>query len=679
LRTFVVSITGLTLGLASFGIGLARLLARRIARPLERLRAAALEIGRGNMDVEVVPGGTAEVDDLAGALDQMRHEIRDSRGELERRAAEMEAANARLQREVEERVRTEHALRESQERYALAARAANDGLWDWDLTTNHVYYSPRWKAMLGLREEELAGGSEEWFSRVHAEDGPRVREELEAHLRGETDAFESVLRMRHAHGALRWMLCRGLAARNEAGAPLRVAGSLSDITERKQAEDQLVHDALHDALTGLPNRALFMDRLAQAVHRNLRRGKRPFALLYLDLDRFKLVNDSLGHQAGDRLLVEVSRRLLSCVRPADTAARLGGDEFAVLLDDIGVADVENAARRIGAELARPIRSDGPPIYTSASIGGCLSGSADTPEQYLRNADLAMYSAKRSGRRLQMFDATMHEATLGRLSLETDLRRAVEAGEFVLHYQPIVSLEGARLEGFEALLRWEHPQQNRISPVEFIPLLEETRLIVPVGAWVVREACRQLAAWQRAHPLAACFVSVNLSNVQLSHPELSQEIEEALASAELQPSCLALEITESTIMENPEAAARTLEGLRALGVRIYLDDFGTGYSSLAYLPRFPIDRLKIDASFVRRMMEHRRDMEVVRAIATVAQSLGMSLVAEGVEQGAQLQRLRELRCDAAQGFLFSPPVEAPAAERLLAEALRRGGLLDWPSA
>jgi diguanylate cyclase (GGDEF)-like protein/PAS domain S-box-containing protein len=559
--------------------------------------------------------------------------------------------------DITERKRAEEGLRETAERYALAALGANDGLWDWDLKTNEIYFSPRWKSMLGYNEE-IGNRPEHWFERIHPDDRVRFDGALESHLRGETPHFEVEHRVRHRDGSYCWMLTRGIAVPNDKGDPLRMAGSQTDITQRKIAEQRLQHEAIHDVLTGLPNRALFMDLLARSLARAKRRTDYLFGVLFLDLDRFKMINDSLGHMIGDQLLIAMARRLERCLRPGDVVARLGGDEFTILLDDIhDVNDALRIADRIQHELRQPFQLGGQEVFTTASIGIALSVAGyDHPEDLLRDSDTAMYRAKAMGRAChQVFDTGMHSRAVALLRQETDLRRALERNEFMLYYQPTVCLRSGRIHGVEALIRWQHPERGVVLPDDFIQQAEENGLIIPIGQWVLEEACRQMRVWHREYPHLT--VSVNLSVKQFTQSHLALQVENALYESSLNPNYLMLEITESMLMENPEATATTLEQLKKLDVKIHVDDFGTGYSSLSYLHRFKIDTLKIDRSFVSRMSAVNENHEIVRTIVTLAHNLGMDVIAEGVETAEQLAELRALKCESAQGFYFSEPVSA----------------------
>jgi diguanylate cyclase (GGDEF)-like protein/PAS domain S-box-containing protein len=562
------------------------------------------------------------------------------------------------------RLRAENALRESEERYALAGCGANDGLWDWDLRTDHLYFSPRWKAMLGCAEDEVGSSPDEWFDRMHPEDRDRVRAELTAYLEGRSPHFLNDLRMQHQDGTYRWMLSRGVALRDESGKAVRVAGSQTDITDRKQAEEQLLHDAFHDALTGLRNRTLFIDRLGRSLRRAKQGNEHTFAVLFLDLDRFKVVNDSLGHLVGDRLLNGIARRLEACLRPGDTVARLGGDEFAILLDEIReVDDAKQVAERIHRKLTLPFQLEGHEVFTTASIGIAVSASHyEQPDDLLRDADMAMYRAKALGKaRHEMFDAEMHTRAVAMLQMESELRRAVERQEFLLHYQPIVSLLSGQIIGVEALLRWQHPERGLVFPSEFIPLAEETGLIAALGEWLLRAACAQNKLWH-ADGWTSLRVLVNLAARQFQDPDLPALVSDVLHETGLEAPALQLEVTETVAMKNVDRSVATLKALHAMGVRISIDDFGTGYSSLGYLKRFPLHALKIGRSFVRHVTSDPDDAAITAAITALAHSLDLKVVAEGVETDEQLAFLRWQQCDEIQGDLFSPalPVEQFAA-------------------
>jgi diguanylate cyclase (GGDEF)-like protein/PAS domain S-box-containing protein len=569
-------------------------------------------------------------------------------------------------RDIADRKRVERALIESEERYALATRGANDGLWDWNLKTNEFYYSPRWEAMLGSAEHLMENRPEEWFQRVHPEDVERLQADLAAHLAGHTAYFESEYRMLHPDGTYHWMLSRGVAVRDANGKAYRMAGSQTDIMRRKAIEEQLQRDVLHDALTGLPNRSLFMDRLDHAVARTKRRESAVYAVLFLDLDRFKGVNDSFGHEFGDEVLVAIAQQLQGCLRTGDTVARLGGDEFVILLDDIeDEGDAIRVAQRIQDALNRPFILNGREVSLSVSIGIALAGHEyDQPEALLRNADTAMYRAKASGKaHYEIFDPSMHSHAMGQLELESDLRRAVELHEFRLYYQPILTLERERVIGAEALVRWEHPRRGLVAPGEFIPAAEETGLILPLGEWVLRTACAQAQAWQAAGYLPL-RIAVNVSARQFQEESLPMLIRQVLEDTGTAGQALEVEITESTAMQDLALSLRILNELRGMGIHISIDDFGSGYSSLGYLGRFPIQTLKIDRSFIRDVADHTDNGALTSAMIALGHRLNLSVIAEGVETEDELAFLQRQECDLMQGFWFSRPVPAEVFPGLL---------------
>ncbi len=567
-----------------------------------------------------------------------------------------------------ERRRSKLELLESQERYALAARGTNDGIWDWDLVAQKMFFSPRWKQMLGYDDHEIGSDPEEWLERVHPEDRPRLEVELKHHFRGVTPHFESEIRVRHRDGSYLWMISRATSVRSDDGKSLRMAGSLRDVTARKLAEEQLQHDALHDALTGLANRVLLSDRLEVVISRAQRHPGYSFALLFLDLDRFKAVNDSLGHLIGDQLLVAIGNRFLEVVRPGDTVARVGGDEFAILADDLTEEKYANRlADRICESLREPFEIDGNEIFAAASIGIAVSSSDPmSPVQLLRDADIAMYRAKLHGMAgYEVFDPAMHESAVALLRLENDLKHALERQELRVYYQPIVSLDRGNLIAFEALVRWQHPERGLLYPDEFVSVAEETGLILPLGSWVLREACLQMAAWRRRLPnQPELAVSVNLSPRQFRQSDLVEHVCRTLEETKLVPEALRLEITEGVIMRDADAAIEKLTQLRTLGVQIHIDDFGTGYSSLSYLHRLPTDTVKIDRSFVSNLGTPDDCTEIVSTIVALARKLGMHVTAEGLETADQVASLRAMSCEFGQGFFFSQALEPEAAAAML---------------
>lgn len=574
----------------------------------------------------------------------------------------------RAQQELRERKRVETALRESEERYALAVRGANDGIWDWNLKTGQVYYSPRWKAMLGYEEDEISDKLDEWMSRIHPDDLEKVKKEIAAHIKGVTPHFESEYRMKSKNGGYRWMLSRGLAVRDYSDTATRMAGSQTDVTDRKSFEQRLRYDALHDSVTGLFNRTALTERLKFAIDRSRRRRDYLFAVLYLDLDRFKDINDSLGHAMGDQLLMATARMLETILRPTDTVARLGGDEFVILLDEIkDVSDATRVAERIHAGLRNTSLLNGHEMFVSASIGIVLSTSGYTsPEDILRDADIAMYRAKSQGRdRYEIFDALMRDRIMQRLALETELRLALERNELRVHYQPILSLRDQQIIGFEALVRWQNPSRGLMMPGDFIGVAEDTGLIIAVDRWVLRESIRQMQEWDRTIPgLPPLKLSVNISGKQVAQADLVEEIRLIIEETAWDAQRLNLEITENAVMENYINTVEILAKLQTLGIHIQVDDFGMGYSSLSYLSRFPLNALKIDRSFVSALEKDSSHVKIVQAIVTMTHGLGMEVIAEGVENENQLNQLAALGCESVQGYLIARPMDANRVQELL---------------
>jgi diguanylate cyclase (GGDEF)-like protein/PAS domain S-box-containing protein len=571
-------------------------------------------------------------------------------------------------------------LAKSEERYALAVRAVNDGIWDWDLTADQIYFSPRWHAILGRPERPDSEPPSAWFDLVHDADLARLQAAIDDHLRGQTPHLQSEHRMRHADGNWRWMLTRGLAVHGQDGGPTRMAGSMSDITERRAAERQLQHDALHDALTGLPNRALFTDRVDQALQRCKRDASARCAVLFLDIDHFKLVNDSLSHTIGDRLLMGLAMRVADVLRPFDTVARIGGDEFTILLDGpAGEREARIVAQRVQSALDRAFNVDGHELFVTVSIGIALSSQGMRSADLLRNADIAMYDAKRRGRsRCAVFDQSMHRRVVDRLARENELRQAIEQRLVRVHYQPIIDLATGRIHGLEALARWPTPHAE-VPPTEFIAIAEETGMIGALGLHVLRTSLAALGSWRRAGLVddEVC-VSVNVSGRQLDDPRLPDDILGAIVAAELPPSVLRLEITESTLMQDPLRIRAIVSEVCATGVGLHLDDFGTGYSSLAALHQLPVDAMKIDRGLVASLTGGGGGDVIVRSTVALAHSLGLDVIAEGIEEHAQLRRLRTLGCEYGQGFLFSKPLCEEETESLLRgwSPTQAAALPDW---
>jgi diguanylate cyclase (GGDEF)-like protein/PAS domain S-box-containing protein len=592
------------------------------------------------------------------------------RRQIEEKTCELSIANKQLQLEIERREQIQTALQESKERYALAARGANDGLWDWNLKTNEIYFSSRWKSMLGFQDDEIEDRLQEWFNRVHPDDVNKLKKDISDHLNGGTSHFENEHRLLNKKGDYLWVLSRGLAVRDTDGSSVRMAGSLTDISVPKKTQDQLLQNAVYDTLTGLPNRALFLDRLHMEFLHTKRNKHHLFAVLFLDLDRFKNINDSFGHLTGDEVIVAVAKRLRSHIRPDDTIARFGGDEFVVLLGDIKeMTDATNIAERIITILKEPFHLMHHELYISITIGIAISTHEyQQPEEILRDADTAMYNAKVRGKACYLvFDKSMHVNALDRLELEIDLRHAIERKEFVLYYQPIITLENRTIMGFEALLRWQHPQRGFLLPMEFIPLAEETGLIIPLSLWIIREACRQMRIWQQQAPHESpLIISINISPKHFKHVNFVDQIITILDETTLNPEHLALEITETVIMDNTDHMIAVLSQLKDLGIKIHIDDFGTGYSSLSYLQRFPINTLKIDQSFIGRLGCTGKDVEIVQTIINMAKNMKLHVIAEGVEKEENLKTLENLKCEYAQGYFFSHPLNVNEAEALLAQ-------------
>ena len=579
---------------------------------------------------------------------------------LRTRAEQMEA-------EIFLRAQSEERLRHAEEKFRSIFEHAVEGLFQITLDGYFSAANPALARMLGYdsAEEMLdARTSIERYLDAASEGGAecmRLLAKCGIVQRVECEVFRQ-------DSSQMWGSINVRRVCDQGGTLLHYEGSVEDITERKMAEERLAHEAAHDPLTGLANRALFIEHLQRAIARAKRHEDYLFAVLFLDLDRFKVINDSLGHVVADQLLVSIARKLEAILRPEDVCARFGGDEFTILLDDISdMRAATRVAERIHQELRRPFHLDRQEVFTTASIGIALSSHGyDRPEEVLRDADTAMYRAKSQGAaRHEVFDISMHERVKAQLELETDLRRAIERGEFRLHYQPIVSLLSGRIAGFEALVRWQHPERGLLSPAAFIEVAEETGLIVPIGQWILCEACRQMRNWQtQSRAKASLSVSVNLCTREFSQPDLIERIGEILRETRLEASHLKLEMTETMVMEQGVAAMAKLRQLKEMGIKLHIDDFGTGYSSLSYLHRFPVDTLKIDRSFVKQMSAKEENLEIIRAIVQLAHNLKMEVMAEGVETEEQLGQLKALGCEYGQGYLFSAAVDGEAAGELV---------------
>ncbi|MBD2245476.1 EAL domain-containing protein [Nostoc sp. FACHB-888] len=575
--------------------------------------------------------------------------------------------------ELRLRKQAEEALRENEDRLRIAIASAQLGTWDWNLVTGELKWDTGCKAMFGLPPDAESSG-EVFFEGLHPDDRDRLQEIIqEAFNPASGGSYDTEYRTIGIQDKVeRWLRAKGQAYFDANGKPLRFIGTVLNITEQKRTEAQLIHDVFHDSLTGLPNRALFVERLEQALALTKRHSDYRFAVLFLDVDRFKVINDSLGHIIGDQLLTALARRLERCLRAGDTVARLGGDEFTILLDDIkDLNDVKNVANRINVALTGAFNLGGNEVITTVSIGIALGTSTyNLSEELIRDADIAMYRAKALGKaRYEIFDFSMYTQAAELLQLEMDLRRAIERQEFQVYYQPIVLLETYQIIGFEALVRWQHPEHGIISPEKFIPLAEETGLIVPIGYWVLREACRQMRAWQLKFPTnPPLSISVNISSKQFFHPNLIEKIRQILLDSGLEGSSLKLEITETVLMKNSDSATAMLLELQQMNIQLHLDDFGTGYSSLSYLHHFPFSALKIDRSFVINIGANGENLEIVQAIISLAQSLNINVIAEGIETIEQLTQLKIKKCNNAQGYIFSQPLDSKSVDALIASSL-----------
>ncbi|MEG4208696.1 EAL domain-containing protein [Microcoleus sp. S13_B4] len=611
--------------------------------------------------------------------------------------------------DISDRKQAESALRQSEQRFRSLIENATDITIILDAEGIFRYISPSVKRILGYAPHQAIGRSA--LEIIHPDDCATITETLHKAIENPKRSQCPVeYRVRHRNGS--WCYVEAVATNLLYDPAVEgIVINCHDITQRKLAEEQLLHDAFHDALTGLPNRSLFTDRLEHALRMAKRRKDYLFAVLFLDLDRFKVVNDSLGHAIGDQLLVSIARRLEACLRVGDTVARLGGDEFVLLLEDIeGINEATTIVNRLQKKITSPILLDGHEVFITASIGIALSsGEYLEPTTLLRDADTAMYRAKELGRaRHEVFNSSMHAHALRLLQLENDLRRAIEsirepareedfpsspastlpplsaAPQFIIHYQPIVSIANNTITSFEALVRWQHPERGLVSPGEFITIAEETGLIVLLGRWVLRTACHQIRQWQQLFPSnPPLSVSVNISVKQFSQPDLIEYIDQVLAETHLDGSSLKLEITESVLIENSESVTAMLVQLRTRNIHLCIDDFGTGYSSLSYLHRFPTNTLKIDRSFVSRMggeFDFSKGgidpTEIVRSIVTLSHNLGMDVVAEGVEEASQLSILKGLKCEYAQGFFFSKPVDSQTAATLIRQQAENQNLLTF---
>ncbi len=554
------------------------------------------------------------------------------------------------------------ALRNSNERIELALEGADLGLWDWHIPSNKVTLNERWYEMLGYAFEEIPPSLHTYESLLHPDECTSVLASVQSHLRGETAHLDIEFRMRHKHGQWVWIDSHGrVIERDKKGLPVRVIGTHMDITHRKSTEEEIKHLAFYDVLTGLPNRRLLLDRLAHAMASSVRTGGHG-ALLFIDLDNFKTINDTLGHDEGDKLLSEVAIRLIGCVRVSDTVARLGGDEFVIMLESLdknieqAFKQIEVVGEKILTALNMPYKLTTQDFHNTPSIGVTLfTGHQDSLDELLKRADMAMYQAKAAGRNcLRFFNPAMQAAVSAFAALEADLRYSLDSNQFILYYQPQIDSSG-KLMGAEALLRWKHPLRGMVSPAEFIPVAEQTGLILPIGLWVLEAGCKQLVDWARHDRTAHIQLSINVSARQFRQPSFVTQVCEVINKTGANPRMLKLELTESMLVEDVEDVISKMNTLQAIGVSFSLDDFGTGFSSLSYLKRLPLNQLKIDQSFVRDVLTDPNDAVIVCSIVALARSLGFNVIAEGVETEAQRDFLAENDCHEYQGYLFSRPL------------------------
>jgi len=558
------------------------------------------------------------------------------------------------------RHRMEQRLRESEERYFLASQGTNDGLWDWDLESQEIYFSSRWKSMLGYSEAQIGKSPLDWLNRIHPSDKNQVEQKIAAHISGSSSHFECEYRILDANGMYRWMLCRGLARRNEKGKACRIAGSQTDITDRK----------LYNPLTGLPNQVLLMDRLERALKRT--KPNNPlFGVAVIDVGGVRTIASSLGYVVADSLLCQVAQAIQGCLSANDTVAHFGNDDFVLLLEDVRDAkEAAIAVARLQRALGKPFQINGQTVYVTAHIGITLRTSEySSHEELIRDAYTAVHRAKDEGKgRFEIFDRRMRFSAVARLKLETDFRRALEREEFRIHYQPIVDLKTGNLAGVEALVRWQR-HDSLLYPKDFLSIAESTDLLLPLERWVLLESCLQMTRWQ-GHCGEQLTLNVNLCPKHYACSDLIGELNGVLSRSGLDPRCLHLEITENALLENTESISATLSKIQEMNIQLHMDDFGTGYSSLSYLNNYPINRLKVDQSFVGKLGLNDETWKIVQAIVALGKNLDMKLIAEGIENAIQLRMLQTLKCDYGQGYYFAKPMDAAGIESLLS------GPLPW---
>jgi diguanylate cyclase (GGDEF)-like protein/PAS domain S-box-containing protein len=636
-----IAITGMGI-IAVVGTLMGFLLTRR----LETLTAAAQRFAAGDLRAKAGVEGNDEVAEVGRAFDQMTAKI-------------------------QEHITT---IQDSNTRFALAVAGSNDGIWDWNIVKDEVYFSPRWTEMLDVTNDKHEFGHKisEWQNRIHPDDHKNVLMELESCIFGDSEYFAIEHRLSKKAGDYIWVLMRGKVSRNDKGEAVRMTGSLSDITDRKRQEFKIQHQALHDAMTNLPNRAVLHERLQHAIHRAEQENE-SLAVLMMDLDRFKEINDTLGHHVGDVVLQEVAKRLRETLRETDTVARFGGDEFAIVLPALDAQKALPIVNKILKMLEPAVVVDQLSLQVEASLGIALYPQhGQDPTSLVKYADIAMYAAKRSNSGYAIYDPAQDQHSASRLSLSGDLRRAIDADELVLHYQPKVDLRSGCIVGVEALVRWQHPTLGLLLPDAFIPMAERGGLINPLTFWVLKTAIRQRHRWKEAGIEFA--IAINLSTRTLQDLNFPAQVAESLQGLGMDPKYLEFEITESAIMADPVRALKVLTDLNTMGVRILIDDFGTGYSSLAYLQKLPVQAVKIDKSFVMGMSTNSSNVAIVQSTLDLGHNIGLMVVAEGVEDREACVTLKSLGCDMAQGDYFSQPVPAEQiAEKVRAFAAEGGNL------
>lgn len=652
-------------------IGLILIMTAHITKPIEILEAEANRVSSGDLSINSVNVNSKdEIGRLSRAFEKMVKNLSNSYDELMATSEELEASNEELLTSEEdlrmynqELIKSQEDLLVSEERFRLAVEGSKDDIWDWDIAGSNMFtfYNP--PNSNGILNNKVS--FEEVMNSIHPDDFKLFDKSLKNFLNNNTPFFEYEFREKSKTGGYRWILCKGKALRNSEGLPIRMSGSNSDITERKKSEEKIYYIAHYDALTDLPNRTLFNERLSAALQSSKQQNKQG-ALMYLDLDNFKTVNDTFGHSAGDALLKEISINLQNCVSEFDTVSRLGGDEFAIILPELeNFDDIHEILERVLSMSKSPHMIQGQEFYVSSSIGVAVyPNDGEKAEMLMKNADTAMYNAKKLGKnRYEFFNASMNDTMIELFELENSLRHAIENNEFVMYYQPKINFKADAICGVEALIRWKSPSKGLVPPYEFIPLAEETGLIIPIGDWVLKTACQQLKKWNDMGYISL-DMSINLSAKQFKQRNLVDRINEIIAETGINPSSIELEITETMAMENLDHTMNILNKLKESGIKISLDDFGIGYSSLNYLRKLPIDILKMDKDFVIDIPEDNKQGEITKTIISLAHSMNLEVIAEGVENIEILHLLRKYGCDKAQGYFFSKPIKPEEIEEIL---------------